>query len=230
MSDDLLDDAVAHTVAKHDILREYLKGWLPILAQGQSNRLLYFDGFAGCGEVAEGKPGSPLAAVRTEAQALPALNVPLNILMVEQKRERCAHLRAVLQRERELLALSPRIKIDDPVCGECEDVVTKLVDDHERRKARLGPAFFFLDQYGYSGFSMDLVRRILAHDMCETFFYLNWQRMHPYFPDATKAAAFTRAWGGDEWREVQSLRDQKRVERFRSIYIGALRERAGAKY
>jgi hypothetical protein len=77
---------------------------------------------------------------------------------------------------------------------------------------------------------MDLVRRILAHEKCEVFAYLNWQRMHPYFTDSTKAATFTHALGGEEWREVQSLRDQDRVNRFKAIYKGALHDRAKAKY
>lgn len=230
MSEDaFFDDAEAHTVAKHQILQEYLKGWLPILARGQSNRLLYFDGFAGCGELTKGYPGSPVVAIRTAVTGLPALAVPLEVKMVEWDAARCAHLRGVVLRERTSVATA-QIRIDDPICDSCERVVSSLLDDYESAGRRLGPAFFFLDQYGYSGFSMDLVRRILSHDKCETFAYLNWQRMHPYFTDPTKAAAFSRALGGEEWREVQQLRDQEKVDRFKSIYLQALRERAGAKF
>ena len=151
--------------------------------------------------------------------------------MVEKNAERCAFLKQVINRETGLHAsLDARIIVDEPKCEECETAVIKLLDDQEKSKNRLGPAFFFLDQYGYSGFSMDLVRRILSNEMCETFAYLNWQRMHPYFTDRTKADTFTRALGGDEWRQVQSLRDQDRVDRFKEIYVAALRERAKAKY
>lgn len=231
MDEDLLDDAAAHTKAKHRILQEYLKGWLPILARGQRNRLLYFDGFAGCGELKGGDPGSPLVAIRTAVGAKSALNVPLHVRMVEEDAARCAYLRSKIQREQEEVSNQDTlIKIDVPVCGKCEAEVTKLLDDYEQRKGRVGPALFFLDQYGYSGFSMDLVRRILRHGMCETFSYLNWQRMHPYFTDPSKAETFTRAIGGDEWREVQPLRDQARVQRFKSIYVNSLRQRGGAKY
>ena len=44
-------EADPHTLAKHQILREYLKRWLPILARQsraigrQDHRLLYVDGF-----------------------------------------------------------------------------------------------------------------------------------------------------------------------------------------
>lgn len=232
MEEDLFDDAVAHTLAKHRILQEYLKRWLPILARGQSNRLLYFDGFAGCGELHQGQPGSPLVAIRTAVQGVPSLgNAELEVKMVEFRSDRCTHLKGLLDRERaELTKLSSRIRIDDPVCGECETEVSRLLDHHAKTGKPLGPAFFFLDQYGYSGFSMELVRRILSNGMCETFSYLNWQRMHPYFTDSTKAGALTKALGGDEWKEVQDLRDQARVSCFKEIYMRALRERAKATY
>lgn len=193
--------------------------------------MLYFDGFAGCGELTKGYPGSPIVAIRTAVQGAPALNAPLDVKMVEEDAERYQHLRKVLHREgTDLAPLSNQIRVDDPVFGKCEDEATKLLDEYDQNRRRLGPAFFFLDQYGYSSFSMDLVRRILAHEKCETFAYLNWQRMHPYLTDPTKVNALNRAMGGEEWREVQPLRGQERADRFKSIYIRLLRERAGAKY
>ena len=230
MKEELLDDAEAHTLAKHKILREYLKGWLPILGHGQTNRLLYFDGFAGCGELKQGHPGSPVVAIQTATTALP-VHAPLEIRMVEKDQERFVYLSKIIQREKETLkSVDASIHVHDPVCSDCEQAVTQLLDEHLRTRKKLGPALFFLDQYGYSGFSMDLLRRILSNEMCETFSYLNWQRMHPYFTDQTKANTFTRALGGEEWREVQSLQGQQRIERFRAIYLRVLRERAKAKF
>jgi three-Cys-motif partner protein len=43
-----LRDADEHTLAKHDILREYLEAWLPIMSKW-NRRLLLIDGFAGPG-------------------------------------------------------------------------------------------------------------------------------------------------------------------------------------
>ena len=90
MNGELFDDAVAHTLAKHRILQEYLKGWIRILGAGQRNRLLYFDGFAGCGELAGNRPGSPIVALREAITAETRLNVPLKVRMVEKNSERCS--------------------------------------------------------------------------------------------------------------------------------------------
>lgn len=52
------------TGAKHAILTEYLKAWLPILrraakALGRPADLVLVDGFAGKGRYVDGEPGSP---------------------------------------------------------------------------------------------------------------------------------------------------------------------------
>jgi three-Cys-motif partner protein len=230
MDVELRDDAEAHTLAKHRILQEYLKAWLPILGRGQSNRLLYFDGFAGCGELKEGHPGSPIVAIKTAFEALPP-HAPLEIRMVEKDEGKYKKLLENVTLERKsLLGTYASISVHDPVFGECEAVVDEFLHECKRTRKRVGPAFFFLDQYGYSSFSIDLVRRILSHEMCETFSYLNWQHMHPYLTDPTKASALNRALGGEEWREVVGLQGQQRVERFKAIYLRLLHERAGAKY
>jgi hypothetical protein len=57
-----LDD---HTAAKHRVLRGYLDGWIPVMANRAAHRigqprLLLADGFAGPGRYAAGERGSPL--------------------------------------------------------------------------------------------------------------------------------------------------------------------------
>src|SRR5437868_6759366 len=123
-----LDEAEAHTLAKHRILQEYLKGWLPILGQGQKNRLLYFDGFAGCGELTEGHPGSPIVAIPTALQAY-AGQMPLELQMVEKNADKCEFLGKIATREKSDPSLPANIHVHDPVCGECEEEVTELLDD-----------------------------------------------------------------------------------------------------
>jgi hypothetical protein len=59
-----LRDADEHTLAKHDILREYLEAWLPIMSKW-NRRLLLIDGFAGPGRYVGGEEGSPLIMLRT---------------------------------------------------------------------------------------------------------------------------------------------------------------------
>lgn len=228
--------AEPHTRAKHDILREYLKRWLPILARqskalGHANgRLLYVDGFAGAGEYTDNIPGSPIVAIQTALGHSHDFAVPVQIKFIEIRQDRVAHLRKLIERMRPDLARSGRIIVDDPIEGDCEEIITGVIDEHESRRVRLGPALFFLDQFGYSSFSMSLVSRILSHEVCEVFSYLNWSLLHPFMADQTKHTGITKAFGGDEWMDVIELRGKEKEDRFREIYLTALRRRAGATY
>ena len=194
-----------HTKAKHQILEGYLKRWFTILARqankiGSMRRLLYVDGFAGAGEYEDSVPGSPLVAIRAAIGAAdPA--IPIRIHLIEKRPDRAQHLTRLLSASNAGTA-SAKIEIDPPVEGDCETEIGKLIDAEEAKKQKLGPAFFFLDQFGYSSFSMSLVKRILSHKTCEVFSYLNWNLLHPFMADSTKSIGITKAFGGDEWREV----------------------------
>lgn len=229
-------EADPHTRAKHQILQEYLKRWLPILAQQsqkmgrQSQRLLYVDGFAGAGEYTDNIPGSPIVAIETALKSASTFTVPTQIKLIEIRADRIANLRTLVERKRPELARSGRIAVDDPIQGDCESVINQFIDEHEQRRQGLGPALFFLDQFGYSSFSMDLIGRILKHEVCEVFSYLNWNMLNPFMADATKHTRISTAFGGDEWKEVLGLSGKAREESFRDIYLAALRSRAGATY
>lgn len=220
-----------HTKAKHQILEGYLTRWFIILSRQASNvrsnrRLLYVDGFAGAGEYENKIPGSPLVAIRAAIGAAHS-TVPIQIKLIEKRADRVKHLAKLIDDARSG-GLSASITIDDPIEGECEEKVLAMIDEEERMGRPLGPAFFFLDQFGYSSFSMSLVNRILKHDICEVFSYLNWNLLHPFMSDPTKRTGISRAFGGTEWEEVVSLHGQQKEDRFREIYVDALMHRGGA--
>jgi three-Cys-motif partner protein len=222
-----------HTKAKHQILEGYLKRWFTILGKqankiGSSRRLLYVDGFAGAGEYENSVPGSPLVAIRAAiGSADPA--IPIRIHLIEKRPDRAQHLTRLLACTNSGLSAA-KVQIDPPIQGDCETEIGKLIDAEEAAKHKLGPAFFFLDQFGYSSFSMSLLRRILAYPTCEVFSYLNWNLLHPFMSDPTKAAGITKAFGGDEWRDVVGRSGADKEDAFREIYIAALKSRGGAEF
>lgn len=233
---DTIYQADPHTRAKHQILQGYLQRWLPILARQSQNmgrgnaRLLYVDGFAGAGEYIDNIPGSPIVAIQTALASTTAFTVPTRIKLIEIRPDRVANLRKLVEQMRPELTRSGRIVVDDPIQGDCERVINQLIDEHEQCRQRLGPALFFLDQFGYSSFSMQLIGRILKNDVCEVFSYLNWNMLNPFMADTTKHSGIIKAFGGSEWMEVLDLHGKAREDRFRDIYLAALRSRAGAAY
>ena len=231
---DTIYDAEPHTQAKHAILREYLKRWLPILSRqakrvGSTERLLYVDGFAGAGEYNNDVPGSPMVAIDVVAQHCHQFNVPISLVFIEKRKDRIDHLRTLIATKKYATIESQQLDIE-PLEGDCEIEVLQIVERTRKMRKKLGPAFFFLDQFGYSSFSMNLVRQILQEDVCEVFSYLNWNLLHPFMTDPTKWAGITKAFGGEEWKSVLGLSGQLKEDRFRDVYMTALRDRGGAKY
>lgn len=229
-------EADPHTRAKHRILKAYLERWLPILdKQAQlvkrgKQRLLYVDGFAGAGEYEDSVPGSPLIPIETAIGHSHQFSCPIEIRLIEKRADRVNHLKNLIEVKKATLVGNANLVIPDPIEGDCEQEVRNLVTACVRSGQQLGPAFFFLDQFGYSSFSMDLVNTILRNEICEVFSYLNWNLLHPFMSDPTKQAGITKAFGGDEWRQVIGLSGQEKENRFRQIYLDALRHRGGATY
>ncbi|MHC4402364.1 MAG: three-Cys-motif partner protein TcmP [Planctomycetota bacterium] len=228
--------AEPHTCAKHAILKGYLEAWFPILSrQAQrvrrgSQEILFVDGFAGPGEYLDGQPGSPVIALTSALEHSVSFPVPVRLLFIEKSEDRCRHLEQVLQRYYADISGSTNVLVDRPLQGECDEVLTTILRRHEQKGTRFGPALAFLDQFGFSAASMELVKRILSYPQCEVFLYLDYKGMNRWISDPTKAASFTRAYGGEEWRLAVKVPESQRRDVLLTEYKKALRSRGGTKY
>ena len=232
---DAVYDADLHTKAKHAILREYLRRWLPILQRQSKNnlggrRLLYIDGFAGAGRYLRDVPGSPVVALDVMRQQGADDPVPVEVMLIEKDAERARILAETVAGIRATLPGNTSIRVKNPVQGDCEEELEALLDQHSHQKLPLGPAFVFLDQFGYGEFSIQLIARILQHSSCETLSFLNWRMMHPWFSDPTKANPLNKAFGGNEWKSAAPLALGERSTFIRDLYKRMLQTRGGAKY
>lgn len=77
---------------------------------------------------------------------------------------------------------------------------------------------------------MELIKRILLYPQCEVFSYLNYKEMNRWLSDPSKASSFTRAFGGDEWKQAINLIESERRLCLLELYKNALHKRAGVKY
>lgn len=79
---------------------------------------------------------------------------------------------------------------------------------------------------------MDLIGRILRFGECEVFTYLDYKAMNRWITDPNKAETFTRAYGGEEWRECIHLPEDRRRAGLLDRYKSALKDkkRGHAKY
>jgi three-Cys-motif partner protein len=233
--------AEPHTLAKHAILDRYLKAWFPILSRqaatiarltGNSSKreILFIDGFAGPGEYTTGERGSPVIALESAANHSASFPIPVRMLFIESRPDRFAHLTSVLSPHISRIGNSKNIHAVEPRPGDCDSVLSELLDSYEKNGISFGPALAFLDQFGYGEVPMSLISRILAIPQCEVFSYLDYKDMNRWITDPGKASAFTRAYGGEEWRGAINLPENQRRHFLLDQYKNALKARGRSKY
>lgn len=238
MSDTLptIWESSAHTLAKLRILENYLKAWIPIMLR-QSYRLgiseaepLFVDGFAGPGRYAGGEIGSPILAIESVLAHSYEFPIPINFLFIEEHDERHAILKNTVEEYRERIEASRRVKWVRVEKGDCETLLGEILDSYEKANRKIGPAFFFLDQFGYSDVSLQLIQRVMSQPQCEVFSYLNWDHMNRFMGDKNKWASLDKTFGGPEWRPALGLESKERSVFTLETYRTALERRSGSKY
>lgn len=229
-------EADPHTLAKHAILRRYLQAWMPILAHqshraGQGRReILFIDGFAGPGEYVGGQEGSPIIAIRAALEHSHAFPTPIRFVFIEKDRERHTCLLQALGKHKAALAARQDVLVPPPLLGECDALLSEMLFRQEREGVTFGPALVFLDQFGYSSVSMDLIKTVLGFPQCEVFSYLDWNWMNRFLSDETKWAGISRAYGGDLWKPAIQFSGRQREQFLRDTYTKQLTDAAQAKY
>jgi three-Cys-motif partner protein len=198
-----------------------------------SNReILFIDGFAGPGEYTNKKAGSPVIALQAGLNHSKSFPIPVRMLFIEKRKDRFQHLQSVLAPLLTKVSKSKNIRAVEPRLGDCDSVLSELLDEYQRKRIAFGPALAFLDQFGYGDVSMKLISRILQFPQCEVFSYLEYKNMNRWIADPDKASAFTRAYGNEEWRGAIELPERERRQFLLAGYKAALKDpkRGGATF
>ena len=150
-----------HTRGKHEVLKQYLSAWFPILGSF-ARRIAFIDGFAGPGQYSGGEYGSPIIALDVFRQHAARVKGEAVFLFIEADPERARHLRQL-------------IKSQPPLPTNCKYEVAP--SDFEKRMTAvldglasgsgLAPAFMMLDPFGVSGMPMSLIGRLLQSGKTE---------------------------------------------------------------
>jgi len=159
--DDTLWELEPHTQAKHEILRRYLQAWFPILNKYHGT-IRYIDGFCGPGRYTGGEPGSPLIALDAAADHHKKMTGKLVFWFIDERLDRIEHLR------KELAGRTWPAHFDvHAEHGLFHEKIGPLVEAAERGTSQFGPAFVFIDPFGFKGIPFSLVARMLRQKRCE---------------------------------------------------------------
>jgi three-Cys-motif partner protein len=191
----------AHSRAKHRILSEYLQRYFSILAANPRMdrfRISCVDGFAGGGlytdERNEIVPGSPLilldgvceAGLRLNLGRTKTLTIDAEFILVERNREVVRYLQGVLAARNYRPNQDPALHLIE---GRFEDQLDGIITRIKSRGSRAHRAIFVLDQYGYTGVPVPMLRKIFDQlPNAEVFLTIAVGWIAAYLPTALDAA------------------------------------------
>lgn len=188
-----------HTEAKHQMLREYLKAWFPIMGSF-NGRIVYIDGFAGPGEYKEGEPGSPIVAIETLIHHKQPPKSEVAFVFIEKDPARHAHLRAKL----EATTFAARVRWQS-ICAEFDEALHSLLNMLDEQNQLLAPTFAFIDPFGFSGTPMSVIARIMRNPRCEVLVNVMYQHLNRFLTHPDQADNFTALFDSDRWRGATAL-------------------------
>jgi len=168
---DVLLEMKPHTKAKHDILKNYLSAWFPILSKW-NGRIAYFDGFAGPGKYDDGSLGSPIIALDVAKNHMLKLASEIVFYFIEKETKRSEYLQNLLNerykydKEDAYKMLPSNFKVHVEK-GDFNEVMSLVLKSLEGEKANLAPSLVFVDPFGYSDINLQVLGRILSFKKCE---------------------------------------------------------------
>ncbi len=226
------------TKIKHQLLKQYIDPWMKILLQnqkrhGHQEKLIYFDGFSGPGlywrdEKKESKcPGSPLI-VANIARKYIKKNQKRNItiICVDKKRENVKTLNYYLGRF--------NLRYEqywEAFHGEFDHSLNSLLDTFEKEGLNNPPIFFFIDPFGYTGFPIETLRRVLGYPLIELFINLDVYDIIRFCEDKQKAKRMFELFGTNEFKAIGKCKTSEEKYTFIiNLYRKQLIEFAGAHF
>lgn len=134
----------AHHGAKHKLLREYVKVWLPKLGYSYP-KVAIIDGFASAGRYRGNQQGSPLYLLHSFAGWKPKKEIksPPHFIFIESKRKYAEHL------QWEVDQIDCQGATVDVIFGQYETEFPKVVEYLASSYNQPVPAFSFIDPLGW---------------------------------------------------------------------------------
>ena len=207
------------------VLEEYLKAWFPILSTW-NDRITFIDGFAGPGRYSEGEEGSPLIAIRTAINHSQRSRFKkIFFAFIEKNPVRAKILKQTIKERFPTLPSYIRFEIYN---SEFENVLGPILSYMDRENLKLAPTLAFIDPFGFKGFSMNVVSKLLLNPKTEVLITF----MDGYikrFIDEKRSGVLNELFGCNEWRNASSVSRNK--EQFLlDIYTKQLHKIVGDVY
>lgn len=193
-------DMDPHTEVKHAIFKRYLEAWIPILSKYHDVNII--DGFAGPGEYKNGKEGSPVIAIRTLIEHKIQITSDVLFIFIEKDKKRCDCLEKKLSN----FNLPDNVRYDC-VCGKFKEVITGILSDLKKSKAKLAPTFVFIDPFGFTDFPFELIKNIMDSGKCEVLINFMFEDINRFIELPQNEKSMQKLFGVDKWKNIKGNKD-----------------------
>lgn len=225
-----------HTKIKHQLLNDYLGAWISIMYSqqarlGTDKKLIFVDGFSGPGEYWEDESrntkvnGSPiLVAEKANKYIDEDTKRKFIIIAIDNDKGCVEHLKP-------LLAKTNKHRQDWHISHQTfQEGMDELFGYLEKENARIAPAFFFIDPFGYSGFTMDTMARILKHPRTELFINFMHYDINRFWQADHARGHLESLFGSEEYKNAAGLNSDEKTSFFVGLYCKQLKAQASAPY
>lgn len=173
-SNSFFDESTEQSRIKATIVKEYFWAWANVILavmkkQGRTEKIAYFDLFAGPGRYKDGTMSTPLLILQS-AIADPKMRERLVTLFNDVEPEHASAL------TKEIAGLPGVETLKFRPYVEAEEVGDKIVKKFDQLE--LAPTLFFVDPWGYKGLSLGLINSVLKNWGCDCIFFFNYNRIN----------------------------------------------------
>ena len=170
MTEAFFDESTEQSQIKAKIVSDYFFAWAKVITHVQrSDRIAYFDLFAGPGRYKDGTMSTPLLILQRAIQD-PVIAQRLVTLFNDGDSNSSRSLEAAIK----ILPDIDKLKYPPRVMN--QEIGTEIVKHFE--EMRLVPTLFFVDPWGYRGLSLQLVNAVVKDWACECVFFFNYNRIN----------------------------------------------------
>jgi three-Cys-motif partner protein len=178
------------TLIKLEILRQYLRKWLPVFMKDQ-NRTWHdvgiYDLFAGSGTDKDGNPGSPLIIldeIKYYCDEIEKRKMSVFLVLNEAKKRKAKRLTECCNTKLEICKSSAGVGYSCPntTKSNCSFQVHYADDDFQQlfqeleplfKGFTLAPQFMFLDQYGIKHITKEIFTKIVSLSRTDFLFFIS---------------------------------------------------------
>ena len=225
-----------HTRIKHALLKKYIAPWMAIFFAvqsklGKEQKVVYFDGFCGPGiyYTDESKTdecrGSPLLVAEVANRYID--EDPKRSVIMHCVDSNAQYTEMLKQKIDKLNRHNQEWRVHN---AEFDDKVNEVLDLFDQTDLQYQPLFFFIDPFGYSGYPMKTLGRLLAYPRAELFVNFMVYDIVRFWEQERFEEGMMALFGTDDFKKVaECTTPEQKYAFFVNLYSSCLLK-AGAQY